>query len=94
MALACFYVFFGVVAYGWNGVMHAQIARLSPPGMVSVATGGVMVWIFGGILVGPAMFAAAYRSIGSYTAMFGFLTAGALLSAALAAVASRKERSA
>ena len=94
LALACFYVFFGVVAYGWNGVMHAQIARLSPPGMVSVATGGVMVWIFGGILVGPAMFAAAYRSIGSYTAMFGFLTAGALLSAALAAVASRKERSA
>jgi len=93
-ALACFYVFFGAVAYGWNGVMHAQIARLSPPGMVSVATGGVMVWIFGGILVGPALFAAAYRSIGSYTAMFGFLTVGALLSAGLAVVAVRAERAA
>jgi len=92
--LACFYAFFGIVAYGWNGVMHAQIARLSPPGMVSVATGGVMVWIFGGILVGPAMFAAAYRSVGSYTAIFGFLAVGALLSAALAAFAVRAERTA
>ncbi len=41
-ALAVFYLIFGLAAYGWNGVMHAQIARLSPPGMVSVATGGMM----------------------------------------------------
>jgi len=90
--LAVFYAVFGVVAYGWNGVMHAQIARLSPPGMVSVATGGVMVWIFGGILVGPALFAVAYRWIGSYTITFGVLTVAALLSAALAALAVRAER--
>lgn len=93
-ALGLFYVLFGIVAYGWNGVMHAQIARLSPPGMVSVATGGMMVWIFGGILVGPAMFAAAYRNIGSYTTTFGFLAAAALVSAALAVAAVRAERAA
>lgn len=93
-ALALFYVLFGAVSYGWNGVVHAQTARLSPPGMVSVATGGVMVWIFGGILVGPALFAFAYRSIGSYTAMFGYLTAGALVSAALTVAAARAERAA
>lgn len=91
-ALGLFYMLFGVVAYGWNGVMHAQIARLSPPGMVSVATGGVMVWIFAGILVGPAMFALAYRSIGSYSSMFGYLAVGALVSAALAACAVRADR--
>lgn len=91
-ALALFYALFGIVAYGWNGVMHAQIARLSPPGMVSVATGGMMVWIFGGILVGPALFAAVYRGIGSYTTTFALLTAGALASAALAAAAARAER--
>lgn len=91
-ALGLFYMLFGVVAYGWNGVMHAQIARLSPPGMVSVATGGVMVWIFAGILVGPAMFALAYRSIGSYSSMFGYLAIGALISAALAACAVRADR--
>ena len=90
--LGLFYALFGVVAYGWNGVMHAQIARLSPPGMVSVATGGVMVWIFAGILVGPALFAAAYRVIGSYTVMFGYLAVGALISATMAAFAVRADR--
>ncbi len=90
-ALAAFYVLFGIVAYGWNGVMHAQIARLSPPGMVSVVTGGMMVWIFAGILVGPALFAATYRWIGSYTTTFGVLTVVAMASAALAAVAVRAE---
>ncbi len=93
-ALAAFYAFFGIVAYGWNGVLHAQIARLSPPGMVSVVTGGAMVWIFGGILVGPAMFALAYRWIGSYTTTFGVLTVAALISAGLAAAAMRAERAA
>lgn len=91
-ALGLFYAAFGIVAYGWNGVMHAQIARLSPPGLVSVTTGGVMVWIFAGILVGPALFAAAYRSIGSYTGMFGYLAVGALISATLAAFAVRADR--
>lgn len=90
--LGLFYALFGIVAYGWNGVMHAQIARLSPPGMVSVATGGVMVWIFAGILVGPALFAASYRSIGSYTVMFGYLAVGALISATFAAFAVRADR--
>ena len=91
-ALAVFYVLFGFVSYGWNGVMHAQIARLSPPGMVSVATGGLMIWVFGGILAGPALFAATYRGIGSYTSTFVLLAAGALASAALAAAAARAER--
>ncbi len=92
--LAVFYLVFGIVAYGWNGVMHAQVARLSPPGMVSVATGGVMVWVFGGILAGPALFAVAYRWIGTYTTTFGLLAVVALVSAALAAAAARSERAA
>jgi MFS family permease len=90
--LALFYLVFGIVAYGWNGVMHAQIARLSPPGMVSVVTGGVMIWIFAGILVGPSLFAATYRVIGSYTTTFGFLAAAGVASALLAARAAREER--
>ena len=93
-ALAAFYVLFGMVAYGWNGVMHAQIARLSPPGMVSVATGGMMVWVFGGILVGPALFAATYRWIGSYTMTFGVLALVAVASAVLASFAVRAEHAA
>ncbi|MDP2240887.1 MAG: MFS transporter [Burkholderiales bacterium] len=76
--LALHYIVFGAMVYGWNGVLHAQIARLSPKGMVSTATGGIMVWIFAGTLVGPALFAAGYRYIGSYTASFGALAVAAL----------------
>lgn len=93
-ALAVFYALFGMVAYGWNGVMHAQVARHSPPGMVSVATGGVMMWIFGGILAGPALFAVTYRWVGSYTATFGALAMVAVASALLAVLAVRAERTA
>lgn len=76
--LALHYTVFGAMVYGWNGVLHAQIARLSPKGMVSTATGGIMVWIFAGTLVGPALFAAGYRHVGSYTAGFGALAIAAL----------------
>ncbi len=76
--LAVFYVVFGAMAYGWNGVMQAQIARLSPKGLVGVTTGGLMVWIFAGTLVGPALFATAYRFIGSYTLCFSLLAAVAM----------------
>ncbi len=93
-ALALFYVVFGIAGYGWNGVMHAQFARLSPPGMVSVVTGGMMMWVFGGILIGPSSFAAAYQWIGSYTTAFGLLAMVALTGAGVAAVAARTERSA
>lgn len=90
--LALFYLAFGIVSYGWNGVMHAQIARLSPPGMVSVVTGGVMIWIFAGILIGPSLFAATYRMVGSYTTTFAFLSAAGIASALLAARAASAER--
>ena len=73
-AIAILCVAFGATAVGWNGVFLAEIARRSPRGMVSVATGGAMVWNFGGILAGPATFATAYKWIGSYTATFGWLT--------------------
>lgn len=76
--LAAFYVVFGAMAYGWNGVIQAQIARLSPKGMVGIATGGLMVWIFAGTLFGPALFATGYRFAGSYTTCFGGLAAIAL----------------
>ncbi|MCE3000448.1 MAG: MFS transporter [Betaproteobacteria bacterium] len=90
--LALFYLAFGIVSYGWNGVMHAQIARLSPPGMVSVVTGGVMIWIFAGILIGPSLFAATYRMVGSYTTTFAFLSAAGIASALLAGRAASAER--
>ena len=85
-------IVFGASAVGWNGIFLAEIARRSPRGMVSVTTGGAMVWSFGGILVGPAMFATAYQWIGSYTATFGWLTVIAMLGLVFIALARSAER--
>lgn len=70
----------GATAVGWNGVFHAEAARLSPPGMASVVAAGTTFFVFAGVLVGPAAFAAAYGGIGSYSQTF-------LLVPAIAAVA-------
>ena len=64
---ALFFVF-GSAALGWNGVLHAETARLSPPGMASVVAGGSTFFVFGGVLIGPSVFAAAYSLLGSYSA--------------------------
>ncbi|MGA0034079.1 MAG: MFS transporter [Burkholderiales bacterium] len=87
--LALFYIVFGLVAYGWNGIMHAQVARLSPQGMVSVVTGGMMMWVFAGILAGPSLFATAYRITGSYVTTYGGVALVALTGAVVVWVARR-----
>ena len=71
---ALLFLVFGASAIGWNGLFLAEVARLSPPGKVSVATSGAMVWNFAGILIGPALFALVYRVNGSYTFTFGLLS--------------------
>lgn len=47
---------FGATAIGWNGVYLAQVARLAPPGKAGDATGGSLVFTFGGVLFGPPAF--------------------------------------
>ncbi len=50
-------ILYGAGAAGWNGVFLAEVARLSPPGSISRITGGSGVFIFAGIVVGPAALA-------------------------------------
>ena len=71
---ALLFLAFGASAIGWNGLFLAEVARLSPPGKVSIATSGAMVWNFAGILIGPALFALLYRVNGSYAQTYGLLT--------------------
>jgi MFS family permease len=78
-ALILLFAVFGAAAVGWNGIFLAEVARHSPRGMVSAAIGGAMAWSFGGILVGPAAFATAYKWTGSYTGTFGWLASVAVL---------------
>ena len=73
LAYVLFFVL-GATAVGWNGVFHAEAARLSPPGMASLVAGGTTFFVFGGVLVGPSLFAYAYGITGSYATTFGLLT--------------------
>jgi MFS family permease len=72
--MALLFLVFGASAIGWNGLFLAEVARLSPPGKVSVATSGAMVWNFAGILIGPALFAMTVRANSSYALTFGLLS--------------------
>lgn len=72
-ALTLLFIIFGATGVAWNGIFIAEAARLAPTGQVSAAVGGAMVWNFGGVLVGPALFAFCYKLIGSYTGTFWLL---------------------
>jgi MFS family permease len=62
---------FGFCLVGWNGLFMAEAARAAGPENVGVATGGVLVFTFAGIVVGPAAFATVYKLAGSYALTYG-----------------------
>lgn len=68
---ALIFALFGATAIGWNGLYIAEVARRSPPGQVSIATGGAMVWNFAGILAGPTAFTLMYELLGNYALTYG-----------------------
>jgi hypothetical protein len=68
----------------------AEIARACHPQEVGLATGGVLVFTFGGIVFGPAAFATLYRVLGSYALTYGAFSVVALIGvAALLSVRTR-----
>jgi predicted MFS family arabinose efflux permease len=82
----------GATAVGWNGVYMAEIARLAPPGQVGAATGGSLVFTFGGILVGPAGFALMAGALGSYAHAFALVVVAGMFGAVAVLLARRSER--
>jgi len=82
----------GTTAVGWNGVFHAEAARLSPPGMASVVAAGTTFFVFAGVLIGPAAFAAAYGGIGSYANTFMLVSVSAMAAFGLLLMAQRTAR--
>ena len=94
--LVLFFVIYGLTAVGWNGLFLAEVAHSAPRGMVSVATSAAMVWNFGGILIGPALFAATYGITASYTLTYGLMSivaATAVVFLTFARLAPRHPRS-
>jgi MFS family permease len=81
---------FGFCLVGWNGLWLAEVARAAGPGEVSLATGGVLVFTFAGIVLGPATFATVYRSVGSYALTYGIFSVYTLLGAAVLVMSMRR----
>jgi hypothetical protein len=64
---------FGFAAFGWNGVLLAETARLAPPGRVAAATAGTMMMVYAGATAGPALFGAVLGVLGSASPGFVLL---------------------
>ena len=69
-AIAVVCAAFGATAIGWNGVYLAQVARLAPPGKAGEATGGSLVFTYGGALFGPPAFTFLVAGGAGYAAAF------------------------
>jgi MFS family permease len=64
------FIAMGAVTIGWNGVLLAEVAHNAPDSRVGAITGGVLVYTFIGVIVGPSTFAVLYSLIGHYGASF------------------------
>lgn len=93
VAVYAVFFIFGAAALGWNGVLHAETARLSPPGLISVVAGGSTFFVFGGVLLGPSIFALLYTHIGSYSATFIMLAVASAVGGALVLCARHQAHS-
>jgi len=69
---------FGFAAFGWNGICLAETARLAAPGRVAAATSGIMMMIYVGACLGPALFGALFSATGGPGAGFLLLAGLAL----------------
>ncbi|SEH67815.1 Sugar phosphate permease [Paracoccus alkenifer] len=61
----------GATAIGWNGVYLAEVARLSPPGMAGMLTGGTLFFTYFGVVTVPPALAGIIGATGSFAVAFG-----------------------
>jgi sugar phosphate permease len=82
----------GASCVGWNGIVHAECARLSPPGMISLAAGGMSFFVYGGVMMGPPVFTVTHGIIGSYSGTFWLMVIAGAAALGLLALADRREQ--
>jgi nitrate/nitrite transporter NarK len=84
-------IIFGASAIGWNGVYMAEVARVSPPGMIASTTGASLFFTYLGGIVCPSGFAFVIMATESY--QYGFIIFGLLaLVVSLNLLFSKKQR--
>jgi len=82
----------GASCVGWNGIVHAECARLAAPGTISLAAGGMAFFVFGGVMMGPPVFSATHGIIGSYNGTFWLMVMAGVAALGLLLVAFRWEQ--
>jgi MFS family permease len=74
----------GAIWLGWNGVLLAETARHSPAGEAGAMTGGVLIYTFLGVMVGPSSFALIAGALGSFAVTFALFSACGFIGAIVA----------
>jgi len=64
---------YGLTGIGYQGVLLAEIARVSPPGMAGVITGGAVFFAYVGMILLPAAFGLILAVLDSYRLAFFIL---------------------
>ena len=67
---------YGLTGIGYQGVLLAEIARVSPSGMAGVITGGAVCFAYAGMILMPAAFGLILEVFNSYR--LGFVILGAM----------------
>ena len=83
-------VMFGMTAIGWNGVQLAEVARSAPAGQEGAITGASGFITFGGVLVGPPMFALVSALTGGYRIGFAIFGTISIVTGLLVFIRHRK----
>ena len=83
---------FGSTVIGWNGLYMAEAARVSGPAKVGIATGGIMMFNFTGVILAPATFGLIAKSQGSIATTFGWFALLPLMGVIALIPAIRYER--
>ena len=82
----------GASCVGWNGIVHAECVRLSAPGTISLAAGGMSFFVFGGVMLGPPVFTVTHGIIGAYSGTFWIMVGAGVAALGLLLLARRRER--
>jgi len=61
---------YGACAFGWNGVLLAEVVHISPKGTAGSATGASLAITYAGVVFLPTMFWLIVHVSGSYAAAF------------------------
>ena len=83
-------VLFGLTAVGWNGVQISETARLAPPGMAAVVSGGTTFIMFFGVVFYPPIFALIHGAADSYRVPIVVLAVPAFLLGVVQLAAGRR----